>query len=165
MISKQCKKEKRSVLDSALFAVRLDSGGPMRSIFAFFPFLLIFLAALLAPGDAGAQELDKESLDCLLCHPESFPAQVCMLMDCDHPVGNDYVVASMRNKGLTPPFALPPPVRLINNRIGCTTCHIPFSEQSHASMTARRRSYPAVPDPMLVMENRHSELCLSCHRK
>jgi predicted CXXCH cytochrome family protein len=38
-------------------------------------------------------------------------------------------------------------IKLFDNRVGCTSCHSPFSGEAK----------------LLVMSNRNSNLCLSCH--
>lgn len=129
-------------------------------------FFLMAILALAQAEDARSQPpLDKESMDCLSCHMESIPMHFCDMKGCDHPIGNIYEASALRNRGLRPAHSLPPFIRLVSGRIGCTTCHVPFSQQDHELFAELRRNYPAVPDPMLVTENRRSELCLACHVK
>lgn len=67
----------------------------------------------------------------------------------DHPVGIEYTrVQQARPREFTHPASLPPAVKLVNGRVECTTCHDPTS-----SLRA-----------MLVMDNRGSRLCLTCHQ-
>lgn len=128
-------------------------------------FFLAASAVFLIQGISLA--LDPESIDCIRCHTAMAPENltVCPLPECDHPIGTDYLSVSMTNKGLRPPEALPPSIRLVNGQIGCITCHVPYSPENHQQFTELRKQYPQVPDPMLVTENRKSELCMSCHIK
>ncbi len=129
--------------------------------------LTLVLLGLSSPGYA---LLDPDSIECLSCHDASVASdvtlQVCSLPDCDHPLGVDYVMAASSNYGLRQPFDLDPSIKLVNNNIGCATCHVPYSPDDHTILSAMRGTvYPESPDPMLVMDNRRSELCLGCHRK
>ncbi|MBI5588683.1 MAG: hypothetical protein HY889_10020 [Deltaproteobacteria bacterium] len=129
--------------------------------------LSLVLFGLSSPGYAF---LDPDSAQCLGCHDAAIAKdvtlQVCSLPDCDHPLGVDYALAASTNKGLRQPVNLNPSITLVNNSVGCTTCHVPYSVADHTILTAMRRTvYPASPDPMLVMDNRRSELCLGCHLK
>jgi len=130
-------------------------------------FIAILLLGISSPGYSF---LDPDSAQCLSCHDASIATdvtlQVCSLPNCDHPLGVDYVLASSSNFGLKKPLNLDPSITLVNNSIGCTTCHVPYSVADHTILTAMRKTvYPASPDPMLVMDNRKSELCLGCHIK
>lgn len=129
--------------------------------------LTLVLLGMSSPGYA---ILDPDSVECLSCHDASVASdvtlQVCPLPGCDHPVGVDYVMAASSNYGLRQPFDLDPSIKLVNNNIGCTTCHVPYSPDDHTILSTMRGTvYPESPDPMLVMDNRISELCLGCHRK
>jgi hypothetical protein len=74
-------------------------------------------------------------------------------------------MAASTNPGLRQPFDLDPSIKLVNNYIvGCTTYHVPYSTDDLILSTMEDR-VPGSPDPMLVMDNRISELCLECHRK
>lgn len=115
--------------------------------------------------------LDKDSEECLRCHfpaiANEFTGKVCPLPDCDHPVGVDYYGSSATNPGLTPPAALNPAMKLPDNKIGCRTCHVPYSPGDHSELARIRktRDPASTPDPMLVVDNRRSGLCLNCHKK
>ncbi len=131
---------------------------------------LILVAALLGASSPGYSFLDQESVQCLSCHDAAIATdvtlQVCSLPNCDHPLGVDYVLAASTNYGLRKPLNLDPSINLVNNNISCVTCHVPYTAADHSILTAMRRTvYPASPDPMLVMDNRRSELCLGCHIK
>ncbi|MBI5643542.1 MAG: hypothetical protein HY954_08730 [Deltaproteobacteria bacterium] len=144
---------------------RVSQGG----LKGFVAFLFIPMAVLFYPADSTAF-LDQDTIQCLSYHDAAIATdvtlQVCSLPNCDHPLGVDYVMAATTNKGLRQPVNLDPAITLVNNNIGCTTCHVPYSAADHTILTAMRRTvYPASPDPMLVMDNRRSELCLGCHIK
>lgn len=129
--------------------------------------MTLVLLGLSSPGHAF---LDPDSIECMSCHDAAVATdvtlQVCSLPDCDHPVGVDYVMAASSNHGLKQPFDLDPSIKLVNNSVGCTTCHVPYSPDDHTILSTMRGTvYPESPDPMLVMDNRISELCLGCHRK
>jgi len=104
-------------------------------------------------------QLDRESLECLSCHDGSFASlQEVSLgpgiwehgprVGISHPVGTDYRKAA-RKGGLRNVFMLDKRIRLFDGKIGCGSCHSLYSP------------LPA----KLVMENRASNLCLSCHLK
>jgi len=104
--------------------------------------------------------IDRRSLDCLGCHAELHP----MIGDSgvrraarggafggagfSHPIGVELVRAGDRSGGRLSWQALRDPrVRLLGGRVGCPSCHNPFS-----------------PAPnKLVMDNHRSKLCFSCH--
>ncbi len=140
----------------------------------FFGALVISLFLLPAYGSAAQldnkAQLDKESARCLMCHdtaidPEN-PFRVCHNAGCDHTLGLDYVSVSAGNPGFTPAAELSPSVKLVgvdSNRIGCTTCHVPYLKANHKELSLRRAK--EVIDPMLSTSNSGSGLCLECHRK
>lgn len=110
--------------------------------------------------------LDLDSRRCLECHIAVEPVEFCPMKGCDHPVGFDYVERHLKNPALVPRHLLNPLIRLADNvRIGCLSCHIPYSAESHESLFAQRSADQTLPDPYLIMDNRESELCLSCHKK
>lgn len=137
--------------------------------------LTAFAAAFLAlgspePASAIPSYLDTESQNCLSCHDASVATdvtlQVCSEPDCDHPIGVNYVWASSQNPGLRAPILLNPNIRLVDGgSIGCGTCHVPYNSADHSALSTQRAQYPDIPDPMLVIDNRRSELCLACHIK
>lgn len=133
------------------------------------------LAAVLMIALAGvvdvtpAEGLDPESMDCLSCHDASvakdITLEVCPEPGCDHPIEIDYAYMSAGNHGLTPILSLNRAIKLINDEIGCTTCHVPYLDVDHQVLTDLRHQYPSIPDPMLVMDNSVSQLCFACHNK
>lgn len=104
--------------------------------------------------------LDPESMQCLGCHDGSIAGMAESTIrgsgewehgsdiGITHPVGVDYLVASATNQALTPIGNLNPAIRLYSGRVGCGSCHSPFSKNHR----------------LLVMDNRGSQLCLQCHR-
>src|SRR3990170_3603683 len=132
---------------------------------------VILLALLALSGSPDFSEaMDRESMECLGCHDAAVATdvtfQVCSEPDCDHPFGIDYRSLSFSNHGLKSPNMLPQPIKLVNNSaIGCGTCHVPFKSQDHSILSSMRNLYPEIPDPMLVMDNRQSQLCFGCHTK
>ncbi|CAG1066203.1 hypothetical protein BAC1_01809 [uncultured bacterium] len=136
--------------------------------YAFAALLFSILTLFGLSGTSGA--MDKESLECLGCHDAAVATdvtfQVCSEPDCDHPFGIDYLTLALSNKGLKNPSLLPQPIKLVNNStIGCGTCHVPFKKNDHSILSSMRNLYPEIPDPMLVMDNRQSQLCFGCHSK
>ena len=104
--------------------------------------------------------LDPVTLDCLSCHSGSVaPAADVTISDLpymtytgpgrSHPVGIDYARAAGRNRELRSLENLSPSISLYEGKVGCASCHNPYSEESL----------------MLVMNNRRSALCLECHLK
>jgi predicted CXXCH cytochrome family protein len=105
------------------------------------------------------QLLDDNSRECLSCHDgtvsTSTHTQIRSLswqhkkdIGMSHPIGVDYEqVYLSKQKYFHPPERLDPKITLINGKLGCETCHNHYSkEKKH-----------------LVMNNRGSRLCLSCH--
>jgi predicted CXXCH cytochrome family protein len=84
---------------------------------------------------------------CQSCHDGSVAREAEKLPGAGggHPVGMPY--ATTRSP-LQHEAALPDAITVVNGRVGCTSCHSPYSEL----------------DSLLVMPNRDSRLCLSCHR-
>lgn len=134
--------------------------------------ILVFLLFLVCFSSVRNVEavLDAESIQCMGCHDAAIASDVtlsvCPTMDCDHPVGVDYTLSASNNNGLKAPVSLDPSLKLIgNNIVGCGTCHVPYAAPTHTVFSNLRRLYPTIADPMLVMDNRRSELCLGCHVK
>lgn len=129
------------------------------------------LALLIFPSlvtTARAQiTLDPASGECVSCH-ETFmdpahPGFVCHAEGCNHAIGIDYNEAASRRPALTPANELDPNVKLVAGRIGCTTCHVPYSVADHEALSDKRAD-ESIPDPLLVLDNTGSALCLACHR-
>ncbi len=133
----------------------------------------VIFAALTA-GNAAAvsrdRVMDKESEGCVSCHEGTVSSHhklsVCDAEDCDHPIGGNYEDLSAGDNSLRPANALNPAFKLIDGRISCVTCHVPYSNpEKHKALADLRKRYPIIPDPMLVVDNRGSGLCLACHVK
>ena len=117
-------------------------------------------AALRAELASAPGTLDAESASCLACHDGSVARDVDVSvarraaptqggMGTSHPLGvvqkpSNSPVGSMSLRGAP---ALDPRIRLFDERIGCGSCHSPYSHELR----------------LLVMSNDHSALCLSCH--
>lgn len=112
-------------------------------------------AAIESPKRQGA--FDSETQLCLSCHDGIVSTDVNMTRTAfsdslsQHPVGVS--MAGMqspladRNSMLQAPARTDARVRLFDNRVGCNSCHSPFSSEKR----------------LLVMPNRNSDLCLICH--
>ncbi len=107
---------------------------------------------------ASAPGLDAESQSCMSCHDGATASEAGSHavrhgnsdMPPDHPIG--VRLASTKAKGesdfkIANARSLDRRVRLFNGAIGCGSCHTPYSRE------------PA----QLVMSNRGSRLCLTCH--
>jgi len=98
--------------------------------------------------------VDHQTQTCLSCHDGLMSADIAISSPQpqlgEHPVG---VVLGRRRSGpsidLRPIEGLDRRIRLIDNKVGCLSCHSPFSQQPR----------------LLVMSNDRSRLCLSCHRR
>lgn len=106
------------------------------------------------------QILDAASLECLACHEGSVATAVSYQLggmesltfqgrSLSHPVGVDYASAASANRQLRSLNDLSPQISLYEGKVGCTSCHNPFSSETD----------------MLVFNNRGSALCLECHLK
>lgn len=105
--------------------------------------------------------LDSLSIQCLSCHDSSISKgstfgagswrhskQLTEHLD-SHPIGVSYDEARMRDpEGYKPKSSLAP-VKLFSGKLGCGSCHDPYSTLAN----------------QLVMSNKGSGLCLKCHDK
>jgi predicted CXXCH cytochrome family protein len=114
--------------------------------------------------DKAPSKIDTLSSDCLNCHDGvgAVPVTVVLrnnpydrthrgLPSSDHPIGMDYNRYASFGKGFRALFGLPNTGKmiLVNGKVGCLTCHNPLNpEKGH-----------------LVMSDRESALCLTCHNK
>jgi predicted CXXCH cytochrome family protein len=108
-----------------------------------------------APGIA-----DSRSMQCMGCHDGSIaesdnmaltsgPTASGHTLGVTHPIGVDYAATAMARRAFQPASSLQRgAVRLVDGKVGCTSCHSPYS--MHAKL--------------LVMSNDRSGLCLSCHQ-
>lgn len=137
---------------------------------ALFLALLTALAALHGGASFAQPLLDPDSEQCLSCHRDAAMTEgplilVCHMGECDHPIGIDYMEAFQKKGGFRNPSLLDKAMKLTDNRIGCTTCHVPYNEYDHLMLSKKRGTDPNIPDPMLSVDNRGSGLCLQCHMK
>jgi predicted CXXCH cytochrome family protein len=113
-------------------------------------------------AEDAASGLDDISRSCIACHDAVIGrgAGVSYLGDgvwdhgrsigVTHPVGVLYKEAESRDPGgFNPQGSLPEEVRLYDGRVGCATCHSPYSDRKD----------------QLVTTNSGSRMCLACHRK
>lgn len=114
-------------------------------------------------GDVQTGGIDSFSVDCLSCHNGASAVEVTLTVRNspnfgggktfgsakDHPIGMDYAQYASLGRGYKPMFAPESKMVFINGKVGCLTCHNPFNpEKNH-----------------LVMSDRRSALCLTCHDK
>jgi predicted CXXCH cytochrome family protein len=109
---------------------------------------------------------DSRSMQCMGCHDGSIASADSMgaagvtgtpwsgaqgggsTLGRTHPIGADYAVTAASRREFTPAGDLQRGVvRLVEGKVGCTSCHSPFSKR----------------DKLLVMNNNGSQLCLRCH--
>lgn len=107
-----------------------------------------------------ADVLDSVSVECLECHDgviasdasykvQGGDALAYQRAGLSHPIGMDYNEAALEDRELRPVNLLSPYITLYDGKVGCASCHNPYSRQ--------RR--------MLVISNNGSALCLECHIK
>lgn len=110
-----------------------------------------------------AQAMDAESAECLGCHDATSAIDVTLLVcpspNCDHPIFIGYT----NSPAFVPVSSLNPAIKLINGKIGCTTCHVPYDPNNHQALSQQRALMPLIPDPMLNLDNNGSALCFACH--
>lgn len=107
-----------------------------------------------------AQVLDQISLECLSCHDGVIASDASYKIvggdavtyernGLSHPIGMDYQKTALQDRELKPVEALSPYIALYDGKVGCASCHNPYSSQQR----------------MLTMNNTGSALCLECHIK
>jgi predicted CXXCH cytochrome family protein len=109
--------------------------------------------------------IDTFSVYCLGCHDGAAALSVTMVLKnnppngsrllggnrrmigMDHPIGMDYNRYAAASKDYKPLFGFSNKMVFVNGKVGCLTCHDPLNlEKGH-----------------LVISDRNSALCLSCH--
>ncbi|MBN1956896.1 MAG: hypothetical protein JXQ81_03260 [Desulfuromonadales bacterium] len=109
---------------------------------------------------AMTQILDRVSLECLSCHDGVIASDASYKIvgedaltyqrdGLSHPIGMDYRRATLKDRELRPVETLSPYIALYDGKVGCASCHNPYSSQHR----------------MLTMNNSGSALCLECHIK
>jgi len=101
--------------------------------------------------------LDSFSIECLSCHDGviasmgettvragSFTHGIGL----SHPIGNEYPRFNGKNDFVNVEF-LPRSIKLVDGKVGCLSCHNPYGSE----------------DKYLVVQNKRSALCLTCHQK
>ena len=106
-----------------------------------------------------SQVLDSISLQCLTCHDGVIASDTSYHASGDpltynqrslsHPIGMDYAEAARHDPELNPVEALAPEIMLPDGKVGCISCHNPYSKERM----------------MTVVSNYGSALCLECHKK
>lgn len=107
-----------------------------------------------------AEVLDPISLECLGCHDGVIASDAAYkIMGGDavtyerdglsHPIGMDYRATAMEDRELRDVNSLSPYIALYEGKVGCASCHNPYSSEHR----------------MLTRNNYGSALCLECHIK
>jgi predicted CXXCH cytochrome family protein len=103
--------------------------------------------------------LDKTSLQCLACHDGTMASAQSVggsktggswqhsSGGMSHPIGVDFPPKTKRRTRYRPRAMVDARIRLFDGKLGCCSCHEPFSDKKHG----------------LVMSNDRSALCLECH--
>jgi len=113
------------------------------------------------------QELDETSKNCISCHDGTYGSSVSLSsgvwqhssnydpggrgLSRKHPIGINYEEARLRHgrkTDLRPLAMVDPRIQLYDGRLGCGTCHNPYSHL----------------EDDLVMSNERSALCFTCHQ-
>lgn len=119
--------------------------------------------AYTVPKNAGYNDLDSFSRNCLSCHDGLAALEINVIYRNSptgfesrnpdakvHPIGMDYERYVASNRSVFKPISMwSTKLILINGKVGCLTCHNPLNpERKH-----------------LVMSDVRSTLCLTCHDK
>lgn len=107
-----------------------------------------------------SQILDQVSLECLSCHDGVIASDASYKIiggaavtyernGLSHPIGMDYRQSALHDRELRPVESLSPYIALYDGKVGCASCHNPYSSEHR----------------MLTMSNSGSALCLECHIK
>lgn len=105
--------------------------------------------------------IDELSMKCINCHDGGIAAEASYELESkigrggfvhgprvsvSHPIGVDYLEAGPAYKPLE---SLRPEIKLFNGKVGCGSCHNPYSKRHF----------------QLVISNEYSALCFECHIK
>jgi predicted CXXCH cytochrome family protein len=109
------------------------------------------------------QDIDPMSMNCLSCHDGTYATSVTVRAGVwkhgrgfmkhnqgSHPIGVDYENVRLqrgRKTDLRPLIAVDRRIRFFKGKVGCGSCHDPYS-------TSEKK---------LVMSDEHSNLCFACH--
>lgn len=106
--------------------------------------------------------IDELSAKCLNCHDASFASDTLVEyigrgsyrhgqpLGLSHLIGVDYYLTYSKYSGAyVAPESLRPEIKLFSGKVGCGSCHNPYSKRHF----------------QLVMSNEKSALCYGCHRK
>jgi hypothetical protein len=119
--------------------------------------LQVFFMIFMSANSLQAQVMDTESTECMSCHDATL--MVCPNPHCDHPIFLYYTLSP----AFVPLSSLNPAIKLLNGKIGCTTCHVPYDPDNHQELSQQRALIPSISDPMLNIDNKRSALCFACH--
>lgn len=111
-------------------------------------------------GSALSAILDQVSMECLSCHDGVIASDASYRIvggdavtyqrqGLSHPIGMDYRKTVLHGRELRPAESLSPYIALYDGKVGCASCHNPYSSEHR----------------MLTMNNSGSALCLECHLK
>ena len=102
--------------------------------------------------------IDPISLDCLGCHDGVTASEVSISMgpggavlqsaSSSHPIGTDYLAYTSVDTSVPSINELPSEILLVDGKVGCPTCHVPYGNVHGA----------------LVITQQGSKLCFTCHR-
>jgi len=106
------------------------------------------------------QVVDEITLECLNCHDGVIASDASYKVlggdaltyqrrGLSHPIGMDYRKAALQDRELRAVELISPLIALYDGKVGCASCHNPYSRQ--------RR--------MLILDNTGSALCRECHIK
>jgi len=117
-------------------------------------------SGVVEDGNSFNQVVDPITLECLNCHDGVIASDASYKVlggeavtyqrrGLSHPIGMDYRKAALHDRELRPVEMISPEIALYDGKVGCASCHNPYSRQ--------RR--------MLIIDNVGSALCRECHIK
>jgi predicted CXXCH cytochrome family protein len=104
--------------------------------------------------------IDPVSAECIGCHDGTVGSDTQIVIGAgiwqhgemgvsSHPIGVSYAAAQANDRTLRHMSELNPAIKFFDGKIGCGSCHDPYS----------------ISKTQLVMNNKGSALCLECHKK